>query len=103
MHRDGRTLREHGALRLVALATATTGDRYVLFWGEAMIGGGFPTLAAAVARFEALRDAADAADTRGAPPAARGDSPAGGAEAPPCQDRPANLTDLDEYRRRRRR
>jgi hypothetical protein len=85
---------------LVALTTATAGDRYVLFWGEAMIGGGFPTLAAAVARFEALLDAAI---TRGESPPARTDSPAGGAEALPPQDRPANLTDLDEYRRRRRR
>jgi hypothetical protein len=106
MQTDGRTLRQHDALRLVALRAGATEERYVLMWSGRVIAGGFPSLAAAVARFErlqreALRQAAlglVGAAAPAAPTVAPAPTDAASPTAPEAAD---NVVSLAAYRRRR--
>ncbi len=104
MQADGRTLRQHGTLRLVALRAGATEERYDLMQGGRIIAGGFPSLAAAGARCarlprEALRQAAPGPAEEPAtvePTAAPADAAA--QAAPGDAD---NVVSLEAYRRRR--
>jgi hypothetical protein len=96
MQTDGRTLRQHGTLRLVALRAGATEERYVLMQDGHVVAGGFPSLAAAGAHFERLQRAA----LRQAGPAPPAD---GAAAAPPAEANDAgNVVSMEAYRRRRR-
>jgi hypothetical protein len=99
VHAFGRTVRRYGDLRLVAVPAAGGAERYVVVLDDEPPLGAYPTLRAAVACFEALRTAAMARAegqfAEEAPADARPGSP-----GPPA---PANLVDLAEYRRTRRR
>ena len=104
MQTDGRTLRQHDTLRLVALRAGATEERYVLLWAGRVIAGGFPSLEAAVARFErlqreALRQAALGLAEEAAP-AAPTVAPTAGA-APTAPQAADNVVSLETYRRRR--
>ena len=103
MQTDGRMLREHGPLRLVALRASPTEERYVLTHDGRIIAGGFPSLAAAVAYFERLQGGAfvqATPDQAEAPPAAPPAAPA--ASAPRAETgAPGNVVSLEAYRRRR--
>ena len=108
MQADGRTLRQHGTLRLVALRAGATEERYVLMQDDRIVAGGFPSLAAAGARFErlqretlrgpALRRAAQPEERAPAAPTA---APADAA-APAETGTADNVVSLEAYRRRRR-
>ena len=112
MHAHGRTLRQWGDLRLVAVPAAGGHERYYVAQDEEAPLGTFADLAAAVACFEAVR-AAGIAQAAGA---ALGAAPAGtraaaqaGAGARRAEDerlrqaQAAGVTDLTAYRLRRRR
>ena len=102
MHAHGRTLRQWGDLRLVAVPGAGGPERYYVAQGERAPLGTFAARAAAVAFFEALRAAwiapADDLD------AARADAWARRAERERLRAaEAAGVTDLAAYRRARRR
>ena len=104
MQTDGRTLRQHGTLRLVALRAGATEERYVLMQDGRVISGGFPSLTAAVGRFERLQQAALRQAALGqaeAPPAETTAAPADAA-APAETGTADNVVSLEAYRRRRR-
>jgi hypothetical protein len=111
MHAHGRTLRQWGDLRLVAVPAAGGGERYYVAQGGRAPLGTFAAQAAAVAFFEALR-AAEVAQAEGAAPGGpSGDLDAAppGAGARRVEDErlrraaAAGVTDLAAYRRARRR
>ena len=111
MHAHGRTLRQWGDLRLVAVPAAGDRERYAVVQGEREPLGTFATQEAAVAFFEAVRGAwvAQAGAAPGAAAAddldaAQADAWAQQAEAE-CLRRAAaaGVTDLAAYRRARRR
>ena len=103
MQTDGRTLRQHGTLRLVALRAGATEERYVLMQGGRIIAGGFPSLAAAGARFERLQQEAL---RQAAPGLVEEPAPAEPTAAPAdatAQAEPGdadNVVSLEAYRRR---
>jgi hypothetical protein len=106
MQADGRTLRQHGTLRLVALRAWATAERYVLVQDGRVIAGGFPSLAAAVARFErlqreALRQAALGLVGEAASMGAGATVGAAGAASPTAPEAADNVVSLEAYRRRR--
>jgi hypothetical protein len=92
-------VRRYGDLRLVAVPPGAGAERYVVVQDDGPPLGAFPTLHAAVACFEALRAAAVARAEGAVAEAAPAASPPG-APGPPA---PANVVDLAEYRRARRR
>ena len=107
----GRTLRQWGDLRLVAVPAAEGQARYVVALGQRAPLGTFAAPEAAIAFFEAVR-AAGVAQAEGAPGAA----PAGDLEPAQAgewarrvegerlrQAEAAGVTDLAAYRRARRR
>ncbi len=106
MHAHGRTLRQWGDLRLVAVPAAGDRERYAVVQGERGSLGTFATQAAAVAFFEAVRGA------WGAPAGAAADdldAAQADAWAQQAEDErlrraaAAGVTDLAAYRRARRR
>jgi hypothetical protein len=105
MQTDGRTLRQHGTLRLVALRASPTEERYVLTQDGRVIAGGFPSLAAAAAYFERLQgetlDQATPGQAAPPPPAGPPPGPADGVSDAEPGDA-ANVVSLEAYRRRRR-
>jgi hypothetical protein len=88
MHAYGRTLRQSGDLRLLALPVGSGGERYCVLDGPTLLAT-FSTLEGAEACFQ---DACAAG--AGGPRPAGGTDPGGGAGA---------VTDLTAYRRRRAR
>jgi hypothetical protein len=103
MQVDGKTLRQHGTLRLVALRAGVTAERYLLIQDGRVVAGGFPSLEAAVVRFErfqraALRQAAEGHTGSPVPAATAGP---GGALLGEAGDA-GNVVSLEAYRRRRR-
>jgi len=112
MHAHGRTLRQWGDLRLVAVPAAGGHERYYVAQDAEAPLRTFAALAAAVACFEAVR-AAGIAQAAGAAPGA---APAGARDAAPAgagaeraegerlrQAEAAGVTDLTAYRLRRQR
>jgi hypothetical protein len=112
MHAHGRTLRQWGDLRLVAVSGAGGHERYYVAQDEEAPLGTFADLAAAVACFEAVR-AAGITQSAGAAPGA---APAGARNAAQAgagarraegerlrQAEAAGVTDLTAYRLRRQR
>jgi hypothetical protein len=98
--RTVRTVMRYGDLRLQALSGAA-GVSYVVTLDDAVSVGAFEALEPAVACFAAQHELA----LRGAATAAPGESSGGDEGAGPRQPeaRPPNITDIEDYRRRRRR
>jgi hypothetical protein len=94
-----RTLRRYGGLRLQAVPTAGGAEGFAVTRDATVTLGRFEPLARATACFEAARAAALA----GAGPPAPAAGAVGGAGEAPAAVPPPNVTDLDAYRRRRRR
>jgi hypothetical protein len=99
MATQARTVMRYGDLRLQALS-GPGGVSYVVTLDDAVTVGAFEALEPAVACFAAQRELA----LRGAAPAAPAESSGGGEGAGPLppEARPPNITDLEDYRRRRR-
>jgi hypothetical protein len=102
MQADGKTLRQHDGLRLVALRAGVTEERYLLMQDGRVIAGGFPSLAAAVARFELLQRAAiRQAEPGQAEPPASTDAAVNDVVPPAATGDAGNVVSLEAYRRRR--
>jgi hypothetical protein len=103
MQTDGKTLRQHGTLRLVALRAGGIEERYLLIEDGRIIAGGFPSLAAAVARFELFQRAAIRQAAEGqAEPAAPAEAAVTDVVPPAEAEDAGNVVSLEAYRRRRR-
>ena len=106
MQTDGWTLRQHGTLRLVALRAGATEERYVLMQDDRIVAGGFPSLAAAGARFERRQRETLRGPAQSLPEAPEERAPAQPIAAPADavsqaeSGEPDNVVSLEAYRRR---